>query len=391
MVGPAMQKTTLQQSFSVNLAYPVVFTRGVFAGGDESLRGILGDAARCLVVLDRGVHAAFPDLRQRIEQWFGAEPGLKLAAPVELVEGGEAIKNDYRQVMSLVDLMLEHGLCRHSYVIAIGGGAMLDAVGFATGLVHRGLRLIRMPSTTLAQDDAGVGVKNGMNLHGGKNTVGMFAAPYAVVNDLDFLAGQTDEHWIGGVSEAFKVALIKDAAFFDELCENSAALGARDPEAMERVVIRCAALHLEHIATNGDPFELGSARPLDFGHWSAHQLERMSQFRISHGHAVAIGVALDSAYAVAAGWLEETDFGRLIEALQQCGFRLHVPELEQRLGDGRRAVFLGLDAFQEHLGGDLCLAMPDGVGRLRDLGEVDEACFDRCIDRLRALSKVSSV
>ena len=387
-----MKSHIVQQSFEVSLKYPVVFGHHVFTPDNESLAKLLVEPgssrrARCLVILDDGVATAFPQLTEQIHRWFAdREDTLDLVCPVQEVSGGEPIKNDYRRVMALVDMMLEYHLCRHSYVIVIGGGAVLDATGFAAALVHRGLRLVRMPSTTLAQDDAGIGVKNGMNLHGGKNSVGTFAAPFAVLNDLSLLSGQSDADWIGGVSEAFKVALIKDSAFFDELCALSPALGRRDADALERVVIRCAKLHLEHIATSGDPFELGSARPLDFGHWSAHQLECMSNFQISHGHAVALGIALDSVYACRTGWMSEETLERLLSALEACGFALDVPEWHRRLGDGRRALFLGLDAFQEHLGGDLCLSMPDGVGRRREISEVDEALFDEAISTLHTRS-----
>lgn len=133
-------------------------------------------------------------------------------------------------------------------------------VGFVTALVHRGLRLVRMPTTVLAQNDAGVGVKNGMNEHGVKNFLGTFAPPFAVVNDAAFLETLPDEHWRGGISEAFKVAIIKDRAFFEFLVRSAPRLRAREANAMEALVKRCAVLHLEHIASSGDPFEIWGRR-----------------------------------------------------------------------------------------------------------------------------------
>ncbi|MEX2607034.1 MAG: 3-dehydroquinate synthase [Kiritimatiellia bacterium] len=346
----------LTQTFSVDFQYPVRFDRNVFSESNDLLLSLISEAApmpaKVMVLIDSGVNTAFPDLPARIRQWFEAHSEhVDLVRPPEIVPGGEALKNDYRLLMSLVDQMLAYHLCRHSYVLVIGGGAVLDAVGFATSLVHRGLRLIRMPSTTLAQNDAGIGVKNGMNLHGGKNTVGVFAPPFAVVNDFTLLEGLDNPTWRDGISEAFKVAMIKDASFFNELLELAPALGRRDAKAMHRLIVRCAELHLEHIATCGDPFELGSARPLDFGHWSAHKLESISNYRISHGHAVAIGIVLDSAYAARLGWIDPGQVSALKQALLTCGFDLNPPELTQRLGDGSLRLLQGLEEFREHLGG----------------------------------------
>ena len=375
---------TIHQTLTVPLSYPVTFTRRAFAPENESLAEILkgdsGQPRKVLVLIDQGIADAFGELPGQIQAWFHARrQSLNLVREPVLVPGGEAIKNDYRQVMTLVDLMLEYHLCRHSIVLVLGGGAVLDAAGFATALVHRGLRLVRMPSTTLAQNDAGIGVKNGMNLHGGKNTIGVFAAPYAVLNDFALLEGLRDPEWRAGISEAFKVAMIKDAGFYHELLEMAPALGRRNREAMERLIVRCAELHLDHIANGGDPFELGSARPLDFGHWSAHKLEALSNYRIGHGQAVAIGLVLDSYYAAHLGWISHQEAFTLADALHTCGFELDAPELHLTLGDGRPALLQGLDEFREHLGGILTLSLPCPIGQKAEIHEVDEAIMTRIL------------
>lgn len=388
---PAMS-TQIHQTFQVPLSYPVHFCEGAFSSEASPLLDVLKPESpdmprKVLVVMDEGVQAAFPALEREIGDWFEQHAdATQLVCAPEVVPGGEALKNDYRKIMSLVDQMLEYHLCRHSVVLAIGGGAVLDAVGFATALVHRGLRLVRMPSTTLAQNDAGIGVKNGMNLHGGKNTVGVFAAPYAVINDAALLDGLSDTHWRDGISEAFKVAMIKDRAFFDELCDMAPALGKRDAVAMERLVYRCAELHLNHIATSGDPFELGSARPLDFGHWSAHKLESMSNYRITHGQAVAIGVALDTLYATRLGWILPEECDRLIQSLLACGFTLNPPELTQRLGDGTLQILQGLAEFQEHLGGKLTISCPSPIGTIREVHEMNTNWVEEDVLHLVSLS-----
>jgi 3-dehydroquinate synthase len=256
-------------------------------------------------------------------------------------------------------------------------------VGLAAALAHRGLRTVRLPSTTLAQNDAGIGVKTGLNLAGQKNAVGVFAPPWAVIDDFDFLDTLDDENWIAGHAEAFKVAAIRDAAFFDFLCAHASALRRRDPVAQEQAVTRCAERHLRHIRDSGDPFETGTARPLDFGHWAAHQLETMTGYALRHGPAVAIGVALDAAYARRKGWLTPGDFERLTGGLRACGFTLWHPAMAERRPDGVRVLFEGIEKFREHLGGELTITMPRGIGDRFEIHDLDRAVLDACADELR--------
>jgi len=248
---------------------------------------------------------------------------------------------------------------------------VLDAAGFAAAMAHRGVRLIRLPTTVLAQDDSGVGVKNGINAFGKKNYLGTFAPPFAVVNDFSFLTTLSDRDWRSGVTEAVKAALIRDAAFFDVLEGHAEALLNRDPAVMRDVVRHSALLHLRHIATSGDAFEQGSSRPLDFGHWAAHKLELMTQHRLRHGEAVGIGIALDTTYSHLAGFLPEGDWRRIINLLVAVGAPIYAPEL----GDGvepdhAHPLLQGLAEFQEHLGGRLTIMLLEGIGRPFDVNEV---------------------
>lgn len=392
MVGSRliMPNTNIHQAFSVEFDYPVLFTRDLFAPGNSLLCDTLcrldeTHAHRALLFIDAGLAERVPDISARAGAVFEARSrAVELVKPPHIVPGGETIKNDYRLTMEVVDTILEYRLCRHSYVVAVGGGAVLDAVGFAASIVHRGLRTVRVPTTTLAQNDAGVGVKNGMNLHGGKNTIGTFSPPFAVLNDFALLESLAQPHWIGGVAEAFKVALIKDAAFFRALCREARCYRDRDLPAMERMIVRCAELHLEHIRVNADPFEMGRARPLDFGHWAAHKLESMSNYRITHGEAVAVGLAIDALYAVKQGWLDASDGDALLSGLSDAGFTLWYPEMDRRLGDRKLELLGGLADFREHLGGELCVTYPDGIGRKQEVHEIDRALMEECVLRLKS-------
>jgi len=325
-----------------------------------------------MVCLDKGVATSSPALPATIRKYFKAHPALlELAGPIEILRGGEQAKNNLHAVTRMISLIAKRKLDRQSVVLIIGGGGILDMAGLAASLVHRGLRVVRMPTTVVGQNDVGVGVKTGIDLFGCKNFLGTFAPPFAVINDFDFLDRLPDRDWIAGIAEAFKVAMIKDRRFFGFLCKNAVRLRNRDKAVMERLVKDCARLHLDHIREGGDPFETGSARPLDFGHWSAHHLEVLSHYRIRHGEAVAIGIALDSYYAMRTGLIPERSFSALLAGLKSSGLPIWHKLLESRDKKGRLAVLTGLARFQEHLGGPLTITLPSSLGHRTEIHSMD--------------------
>jgi 3-dehydroquinate synthase len=373
----------IQQEFQVNYRYPVHFTTGVFAPANplllDTVRTDGGHFPRqLLAVVDRGAHRHHPELVSRIATYCREhQEYLALAGAPLLFEGGEGVKNDPLYATIVQQAIQAAGLCRHSYVVAVGGGALLDMAGYAAATAHRGVRLIRVPTTALAQGDAGIGVKNSLNHFGQKNFLGTFAPPAAVLNDFDFLPTLSRRDWIGGIAEAVKVALIKDGAFFAFLEKQALALAARNLEIMQQVVYRCAALHLEYLATSGDPFECGSSRPLDFGHWSAHKLEALSGFELGHGEAVALGLALDATYSHLAGLLGKAGWQRILATLTNLGFALHVPELEAG------ALLTGLNEFREHLGGRLTVTLIWDLGQSLEVHDLDPNLIRAAIEELR--------
>ena len=376
------------QRIVVRHAFPVVFTRQLFAPRNRALRDALtrgGGAGRrrCLVLLDRGVLAAQPRLPEQIRAYFTAyADDLQLVRAPLALAGGEIIKQSAAPVRRMVAALRAGNICRHSYCIAIGGGAFLDAAGLAAALFHRGVRLVRVPTTALAQCDSGVGVKNAINFAGSKNLLGTFAPPWAVLNDAAFLDALPRPLLLDGIAEAVKVAAIKDAAFFRAIARAAPRIRRRDLPAIQRILKRCALLHLDHIATSGDPYELGTARPLDYGHWAAHKLESLSRHRLSHGHAVAIGIALDALYAARLGLLPEKQARRLVATLRTCGLPVYAPELSKTDRRGRLRVFAGLEEFRAHLGGELALTLPAPLGSRVEIHAVDETVIAACIATL---------
>ncbi len=364
----------IQRSIRAGWELRVFFTEDVFAVGNPVLRDALADRAprKVLVVLDDAIAQAQPELEEKIPDYFAATGGkLHLARPPLDVPGGEGAKNSQTLVASLHEQLHRHHIDRHSYLIAIGGGALLDVAGFAAATAHRGVRHVRIPTTTLSQADSGVGVKNGINAFGKKNFIGAFAPPFAVINDFNLLATLELRDKRAGYVEAVKVACIRDANFFDEIEHEAKQLAAFEPVAMKQLIHRCAELHLNHIAMGGDPFETGSARPLDFGHWAAHKLEQLSDFQIRHGEAVAIGIALDVIYSRHIGWLDEKSAGRILKLLEQLGFDLFANELLNIGSDGQLQVLGGLNEFREHLGGELTITLLREIGRGAEVHEMN--------------------
>ncbi len=378
---------SIQQHFEVRYRYAVEFTSYLFAPENLVFAGAIPDAAaKLLVVLDDGVARHHPALAQTISEYCRLH-SLNLVCPPVVLPGGEAVKQDPAHVETVQKAINAHGIDRHSYVVAVGGGALIDMAGYAAATAHRGVRLIRVPTTVLSQNDSAVGVKNSVNAYGKKNWLGTFAPPHAVLNDLDLLRTLEDRDWLGGLSEAVKVALLKDAAFFHFLEENAGALRARDLDAMDHAVYRCAELHLNHIANSGDAFEQGSSRPLDFGHWAAHKLEALTGYALRHGEAVAIGIALDSTYAYLSGLLPEADWRRIITLFQHLGLDLFHPQMLAALDDAsdERSLLHGLQEFREHLGGQLTIMLLRAPGQGHEVHEIDLPLMARSVRTLADL------
>jgi 3-dehydroquinate synthase len=385
-----MTSSVYLQRFAVNYEYPVHFTNGLLDPANTILRDTLtrlepARRHRCLVFVDDGFLAARPHLSADIEAYARAHASaLELVVAPITVSGGEKIKNELFHIEWMMGLIQQHQIDRHSFVIAIGGGAVLDAVGLAAATSHRGIRHIRVPTTVLSQNDSGVGVKNGVNLKGSKNFIGTFAPPFAVLNDLDFIADLPAREKTAGMAEAVKVALIRDAAFFGWLERHVDALTLFEPAVMATMIRRCAELHMHQIAHAGDPFEYGSARPLDFGHWAAHKIESLTRNHVRHGEAVAIGIALDTRYSVLAGLLEPGLEDRVAALLELLGFDLWHPVLEARASDGSQPLLKGLSEFREHLGGELTITLLEDIGRGIEVHEMDEEHVREAIGWLKS-------
>jgi 3-dehydroquinate synthase len=359
-------------AFTVPFTHRLRFTRNVLETDQQVLLNLLapsGEApVRVQFWLDEQIAQAQPQLQMRIRAFAQAHRDrLTMSGNIQICPGGEAVKNDIHIIERMLKCLNAADLDRRSYVIVIGGGAVLDAVGFAAAIAHRGIRLIRLPTTTLAQADSGVGVKNSINLFEKKNWIGTFAVPWGVINDEALLASLPDRDFRCGFSEAVKVSLLKDPEEFVRIEAWAERIRDRDMSAARPVIRRSAELHLEHITLGGDPFEALEARPLDFGHWSAHKLEPMTKFELRHGEAVAIGVAVDTVYSSLVHGLPAEDADRVLRCLVNLGAPLSHPALRDT-----KQLFQGLEEFRQHLGGRLTLTMLRRIGEKLDVHDVDQ-------------------
>jgi 3-dehydroquinate synthase len=370
--------------FEVPFTHRLRFTRDCFGSDWNVLAALLQSSsdqpAKVQVWLDAGLTQANPELLPQIRRLLNTNSNIDLVSDVATLPGGEVIKNDSAYVDRILQAIDRDSLDRRSYVIAIGGGAVLDAVGFAAAIAHRGIRLIRIPSTTLAQADSGVGVKNAVNSFQKKNWKGTFAVPWAVVNDQRLLESQPDREFLCGFSEAVKVTLLKDPDHFRHLVLNAERIARREMEVALQAVRNSVLLHLNHITAGGDPFEMLEARPLDFGHWSAHKLEALTNYELRHGEAVAIGVALDTVYSSLALGLDSAVVSSVVQTLKH----LRLPVFHDQLLNPE--VFSGLEEFRQHLGGRLTLTMLTAVGHPIDVHEVDLRKMKQAIARLQELA-----
>lgn len=379
----------LSVRFSVEHTYAVHFTNKVFDPENLILartacRVLKSTNTTLLFIIDQGVLDNHPELTERISNYCRVH---RLASHLKILSlpGGEAAKTQ-QQVERLHREMLRLRIDRQSLIVAIGGGAVLDSAGYAATTFHRGVQLIRMPTTVLAQNDAGIGVKNGINAYGIKNLIGCFSPPSEVINDSHWLATLPDRDFRSGFSEAVKVALIRDGRFYQWLQDNADRLNARDDEACHYLIKRCAELHLHQISRGGDPFEKGSSRPLDYGHWAAHKLESLSEYQLSHGEAVAIGMVLDAVYACEMKILSQDDLFSIIDLLGRLGFLLWHPALVLASAQGENLLLAGLEEFRQHLGGKLCITMLTGLGTAIEVDEIDHGGMLQAIRYLQQLS-----
>lgn len=371
---------TFSSSVNVSFRHRIFFTKGIFSAENPLLAKFVQahfPASAIVVYCEKELKLA-----DSIRAYCKAN-NLRLKE-INSIKGGEAIKNGFfKFAQNEFSRLFSGGLKRSDIVIAIGGGATLDAIGLLAALFHRGMRFIRIPTTVLSQDDSAMGVKNGIDFGNNKNGIGAFSVPDAVICDFDFLYSLPQRHFVSGFAEAVKVGVLKDRSLVEDIANRGEMIQSRNRQFVEDIVMRSAKCHFDHITAGGDPFERSNWRPLDYGHWLAHHLEAASDYRVSHGEAVCIGVAVDTGYAKAKGFISDKEYSMVLRALSHCGLYDALELAKDCLASGA-SLLAGLDEFNNHLGGDFSLAMPSGLGGNREITCIDRPCMLAAIEELRS-------
>ena len=364
-------------SFQIPWKYPVFFEKDCLSAHSGTLKFILEkiNPPKALSIIDNNLWNA----NEKISSIF-SNPKHYLPNTSKIIEkpiiisGGEEAKNNPSVLKKILNAIHTHDLCRDSVLIVAGGGAVLDVGSYAGSIIHRGMKVIRIPSTTLSQCDSGVAVKCGINAMGQKNMLGSFAPPAAVINDPSLLMSLHSREFQAGFSEIVKVALLKEPSLLEKI-ESCSKLNLQDNlPAWSPLIADSCRLHLEHITNSGDPFERRDARPLDLGHWSAHRLEIMTNFELNHGEAVAIGLGIDLAYGALLGILPEPLVERVDKVLTSLGLPITHPILHDP-----KPLLEGIKDFQNHLGGRLSIPLIRDIGKPLDLNTIDTKLMRKAI------------
>jgi 3-dehydroquinate synthase len=332
------------QSIPVRLthsSYEILVGAGVFDHLEEHLEGV-------------GLHRPFLVISQpRILKAVGQK--LKNKYPVALIPDGERAKN-LSTVSRLLDRMVELKLTRQSTVIAFGGGVVGDVSGFVASIYTRGIPVVQIPTTLLAQVDSSIGGKTGVNHRVAKNLIGTFHQPRLVLSDPLILLKLREREYASGLYEALKYGVIRDAALFEDFERNVAQFLERNPEAVEHLVARCAAIKAEVVMS--DEKESDLRRILNFGHTIGHGLEAASRYqRLKHGEAVGYGMIAAARIGTALEKLAEHDRTRIEGAIASLG---RLPAL---FGVTSKDVLGALQHDKKIRDGAIHFVLARGVGR----------------------------
>ena len=334
-------------------AYPILLGDGLL-----ERPGLLDEfvGSQALVVSNATVAGAYLPRLQR---------GLN-APQVDVLEIGDGERfKTLETYAAILDLLIEKRHNRTTTVIALGGGVVGDVAGFAAATYQRGVGLVQIPTTLLALVDSSVGGKTAVNHPAGKNLVGAFHQPRAVIADIDVLRTLPKREFRAGLAEVAKYGVIADAPFFAWLERHLDELLSGDAQALVHAVRRCCAIKAEVVAE--DEREQGRRAILNFGHTFGHAIEAVTRYRrYLHGEAVAIGMAMAMHLSARLGRIDNADNQRLRQLLRRAGLPLTAPELSPQ------AILQAMAMDKKAVDGRLRLVLCDGIGSVSITAEAPQ-------------------
>src|SRR5215475_8108824 len=331
-----------------NTTYRILVGVGVFGSLEEHLE-------------QEGLHGPFIVISQpRVFKAIGGRTQKHF--PVVLIPDGERAKT-LTTVSRLLDRMVDLKLTRESTVIAVGGGVVGDVAGFVASIYMRGIAVVQIPTTLLAQVDSSIGGKTGVNHRVAKNLIGTFHQPRLVLSDPLILQTLPEREYGSGLYEALKYGVIGDSALFEEFERKTSMLKKRDPEAVERLVARCAAIKAEVVMS--DEKESDLRRILNFGHTVGHGLEAAARYQqIQHGEAVGYGMIAATRIGYALGKIEDRDVRRIESAIASIG---RLPPLN---GVSSKDVLGAIQHDKKVRNGAIHFVLPRAIGNVEITPEV---------------------
>lgn len=313
-----------------------------------------------LIVTDENVASREPAVSAALE-------AVGIHATLAVVPPGEASKSLDRAV-DLYDVLVRMRADRHTAIVALGGGVIGDLAGFVAATYNRGVPLLMVPTSLLAQVDSSVGGKVGVNHPRAKNIIGAFHQPVGVWIDTETLDTLSPRELRCGLAEVVKYGVILDGEFFKELEANADAILAREPEAIRRIVARSCGLKAE-VVTHDEREETGLRAVLNFGHTIGHAIEVVSGYggRFLHGEAVSVGMVAESRLAERLGWVTADVTARLQALLERFG----LPTSAAGLDHG--ALLDAMSRDKKNQRGKTRFVLPRTLGRVELTDQPSEA------------------
>jgi 3-dehydroquinate synthase len=344
------------RTIAVDLAgrpYDIVVGRGLLAGAGQRIAAL--KARRVAIVTDRNVAAAHLSTIER------SALAADLAVSPIVIEPGEPSKS-FETLAEVSDALLAARVERGDLVVALGGGVVGDLAGFAAAILRRGVRLVQVPTSLLAQVDSSVGGKTGINTGRGKNLIGAFHQPSLVIIDVDVLKSLPAREFRAGYAEMAKYGLIDDAEFFARLERSTNEIFAQGPALEEAIAKSCAA---KAAIVMRDEFEIGDRALLNLGHTFAHALETAVSYdgtRLVHGEAVAIGMVLAFRFSAFLGLAPEADAARVAAHLSSVGLPTRIGDIPGEVAGPEKLVEL-MAQDKKVVGGALTFILARGIGK----------------------------
>jgi 3-dehydroquinate synthase len=359
--------TTVPVRIAGSTPYDITIARGLLAGAGDLLRKV-SKSDRAGVVTDANLEKThLPALVASLKS-AGFEP---VVATLPAGEDHKTLPN----LLPVYETLLGARVERTTPVLALGGGVVGDMTGFVAATLLRGVPFVQVPTSLLAMVDASVGGKTGVNAKAGKNLIGAFHQPIAVLIDPEVLRTLPKRELIGGLAECIKHDVIRDVEGFARLEREIGRAVALDIEYLGELVAHNVAIKARVV--EGDPFERGERAHLNFGHTFGHAIEKVSRFSYSHGECVALGMAAASYAAMKLGMIDQATRQRILGVTQKAG----LPIAGMKLATGDVVDAMHFD--KKVKSGKFRFVLPDRIGHVVIRDDLDDALVREAVESLK--------